>query len=199
MKDEKWPLEALDKVLVFDPSWDEKKSASRRGLAVVALTPSNRPIVLETYASRLDIGEVIGKIAELYRRWQVRGLFVEVVGNQHYVVELIKKWMENKELRGEACWMSISELRTSTKLSKESRIRDVVQEWGSRAGIWHTSMCDTLLEEYPYFPIGRTMDVVDAVAYGLTVVNRPYSEEEEMEESVLEEELLAGISARTGY
>jgi len=189
----------LDRVMVFDPSWDEKPGAARRALVVMGMTPNGKPGIIEAYASRKSINEVIDKAFELYLKWKPRGLWIETVGNQQYVVNLFQREMEKRERAGHPQWLSLQQLRTNTKLSKESRIRDAIQKYGAMDGIWHTALCDPFLEEYPFFPLTRTKDVLDATAYGLDLLRRPYTPEEEAEGEEAEDEVVAAMNAQTGY
>jgi hypothetical protein len=189
----------LDRVMVFDPSWDEKPTAARRALVIMGMTPSGKPGIIETFASRKGIDEIITEAFRLYARWRPRGLWIETVGNQSYVMNLFKREMEKRDMLGHPQYINIQPLRTNTKLSKESRIRDAIQKYGAADGIWHTALCDAFMEEYPFFPLTQTKDVLDAAAYGLDLLRRPYTEAEETERDESEEEMLQGMSAQTGY
>jgi len=198
--EERTYLRDLDIVMVFDPSMDEKPSAARRALAVLGMSPRGNALVLQTYASRKPITEVIEKSFELYAKWHPRMLGVETVGNQGYLVELYRKEMEQRRREGRRPdYINIIPLKTSTKISKESRIRDSIQRFGAMGALWIGEDCAEFLEEYPYFPMSKTKDVLDAVAYALEELRRPYSTEE-VEEGECEEELfLESMSAVTGY
>lgn len=196
---EKSLFESLDRVMVFDPSWDEKPDAARRALVVMGMTPTGKPGIIETYASREPIDICINKAFDLYARWKPRGLWVETIGNQEYVINLFRREMEKRDMLGKPQYVNLQRVHSSTKFSKEGRIRDAIQQYGARDGIWYTALCESFLEEYPYFPLSRTKDVLDAVSYGLDLLRRPMTDEEEMEAGETEEEIVGGMDSRTGY
>ncbi len=184
----------LDIVGVFDPSIDERPTASLRAIVYVGADSKQRMVVLETYASRDSMDKVLDAIFSLYAKWHPRVFGVEAVALSRVYIPLIEKECQLRKK-----WISASAIKVSTQKSKDSRIRDAIQQVASQGRLYVQSTMREFYQEFIDFPQGRTKDILDATAHCINLLSIPDSLEDQELYELLEEDFLKGRSEVTGY
>ncbi len=188
------PYSELDIVGAFDPSIDEKPTASKRAIVYPALDSKERVIVLDTYTSRDSLDKVLDVIFSTHSKWQPRVFGVEKAALQKVFI-----WVIEKESIIRKKWLSCTPVNVSTNRSKEARIRDTLQPIAAEGRLYIRHSMLELIEEWMDFPGGRTKDLLDALTMGIVLLRAPNSEEEDLEEREYEEKALDQRSSVTGY
>lgn len=178
----------------FDPSVDEKPSASRRAIVYVGMDAEQRVVILDEYASRDTVDAVLDNLYRMYYKWIPRDFGVESVALQRIYLNLIEK--EGK-LRKQ--WMRAKPIKVSTRRSKEVRIRDTIQQVAAQGRLYRQQWMRDFDIEFIDFPQGKFNDILDATAHAIDLLRVPASLAELEEEGRLEEVALDDRSAVTGY
>jgi len=155
------PLRVIPVILV-DPAISERSDAARSAVVCAGLSEDERVMVLETWADRCQPLRMIEKIFELADRYDpVLCVAVEGVAYQR----ALKGFIEAECLRRRR-WLNVREVRPGSLQGKESRIRGL-QPYAERGRLWlRRSTCRPLIDEFGDFPLGDTVDVLDALSYG---------------------------------
>jgi hypothetical protein len=188
------PYSELDIVGAFDPSIDEKPTASRRAIDYVAQDSKERVIVLESYASRDPLEKVLDVIFSTHAKWQPRIFGVEKAALQKVFI-----WVINRECEIRKKYIACTPVSVSTNRSKEARIRDTLQPIASEGRLYVRRSMLELIQEWVDFPGGRTKDLLDALAMGVVLLRAPLSDEEREAEEEWEEKVADSRSSVTGY
>jgi len=189
------PLEKLRVVMRVDPAISEARTAARTAIVVDGVAPDGRKFLLDVWAKRCQPSDMFDAIFSLYQRWGCQAVGVESVAYQRAIQHFLAE-----EARRRDRWLNIVELRPDTRKSKEARIR-AVQPYLERGEISVSREHREFLDEYRTFPMGSTVDVLDAWAYG-PVMWEPPLEAEESDSEAEEwgyQRALAGANATTGY
>jgi hypothetical protein len=135
------------------------------------------------------------KIFEFQDKWDCESVGVENVQYQR----AIKPFLEAESQR-RGRWINVRELKPDVRVKKEGRIR-ALQPYFERGEIFVRRDMRELLGEYEAFPVGATVDLIDALAYGPFVwdleEDSRSAPEEEREYNEFRYE--RGRSAVTGY
>jgi hypothetical protein len=182
-------------VILVDPAISEKSSAARTAVVCAGLDEAGRILVLETWAQRVQPLVMIEKLFEMAERWDPMAVAIEAVAYQR----ALKGFIEAECMRRHK-WLNIREVRPGNRESKETRIRGL-QPYASRGELWlRRSTCQPLVEEFESFPLGDTVDLLDALSYGPEVWVAPDGVEDPLEdrdEGVRER--FVGVNQWTGY
>jgi hypothetical protein len=183
-------------VILVDPAVAEKSYAARSAVVVAGLDEAERVLCLEAWAERCQPLKMIEKIFDMAQRWDPIAVVVEGVAYQR----ALKGFIEAECMR-RGRWLNVREVRPGSKEGKESRIRGL-QPYAERGRLWiRRSTCQVLVDEFEAFPLGETVDVLDALSYGPQVwitpdMDRPdivYRQEDERAPRY------EGVSSATGY
>ncbi len=188
------PYSELDIVGAYDPSIDEKPTASRRAIVYPAQDAKENVIVLDTYSSRDSLEKVLDVIFATHSKWSPRIFGVEKAALQKVFI-----WIIQRECEVRKKYIACTPVSVSTNRSKEARIRDILQPIAAEGRLYVRKSMLELIEEWVDFPGGRTKDLLDALSMGVQLLRSPNSEEEEKEEAEWEERLLDSRSNVTGY
>jgi hypothetical protein len=184
-------------VILVDPAISEKSYAARSAVVVAGLDEYERVLVLEAWAERCQPLTMIEKIFEMAQRWDPMCITVEGVAYQR----ALKGFIEAECMR-RGKWLNVVEVRPGSKEGKESRIRGL-QPYAERGRLWiRRSTCQVLVDEFEAFPLGETVDVLDALAYGPQVWVTPDVDRPEIMAALQEDERprrYEGVCAFTGY
>lgn len=186
------PIQGLRRFMRVDPAISEKSGTARSAIVVDGVHTDGRIFLLETWAKRCQPFEMIERIFELQDRYDCESVGIESVAYQRILKPVIEA---EAERRGR--WINVIELRPDTKERKENRIRGV-QPYLERGLIWVQKNMVDFLEEYKTFPVGKTVDVLDAWAYGPHQWSAPLDEVDEFEEQY-RIEVMGGRNSVTGY
>lgn len=184
----------LDIVAAFDPSIDEKPTASRRAITYWAMDSKERCILLDVYASRDNLEKVMDNLFLYHAKWRPRIFGVEAAALQKIFITVIEK-----ESRIRKKYISCTPIKVSTNRSKDARIRDILQPIASEGRMYIRRSDIEFTQEYIDFPQGRTKDILDASAHCIQLLRTPTSEEEALAESEYEEQIIQQRSNVTGY
>jgi hypothetical protein len=184
-------------VILTDPAISEKSTAARTAVVCAGLSEDERVFVLEAWAERCQPLKMIEKIFEMAERWDPMVVAVEGVAYQR----ALKGFIEAECMR-RGKWLNVREVRPGSREGKESRIRGL-QPYAQRGRLWlRRSTTSVLSEEFEAFPLGETVDVLDALSYGPQVWVMPDSDEDPR--LMIEDEddkpiRYEGINGYTGY
>ena len=184
----------LDIVGCFDPSIDERPTASQRAIVYMGADSKQRMVILETYASRDSMDKVLDAIFSLYAKWRPRVFGVEAVALSKVYIPLIEKECQLRKK-----YINATPVKVSTQKSKDSRIRDAIQQVASQGRLYISSTMREFYQEFVDFPQGRTKDIIDATAHCINLLSIPDSLEEQDLSDQLEEDFLKERSSVTGY
>ena len=192
--DKLYPYSDLDMVGAFDPSVDEKPTASKRAITYAAMDAKERVLLIDVYSSRDTLDKVMDTLFMTHTKWRPRVFGVEVAALQRIFITIIEK-----ESRIRKKYISCTPIKVSTNRSKDARIRDIIQPIASEGRLYIRREMMEFVQEYIEFPQGRTKDVLDAFAHCIQLLRTPFSEEEVEAEEEYEELILNQRSAITGY
>ena len=189
-------LDKLRKFMLVDPAISEKAGAARTAIIVLGVAPDGKVFILEAWAKRCQPLEMFDVIFNLHARWNVDSCAVESVAYQ----KAIKPFLIAEALRRNV-WLHVVEVKPDSKVRKENRIRGL-QPYFERGEIHVLRSQSELLQEYVEFPIGNTVDLLDALAYGPQIWEVPEladgaDEYDEWSDRGMSQ--LTGRSAYTGY
>jgi predicted phage terminase large subunit-like protein len=182
--------------MLVDPAISERSTAARTAIVVTGAAPDGRKFVLDTWADRCHPFKMFEKIFELQDKWDCESTGIESVQYQR----AIKPFLE-AEAQRRGRWINVRELRPDVRIKKEGRIR-ALQPYFERGEIFVRRDMREFLGEYESFPVGATVDIIDALAYGPFVWDmdedsRPIDPGEKQEYYEFTRE--RGRSAVTGY
>lgn len=148
----------MDILMAVDPAVSEKKSHCDNAIIVAARNPEGKIFVLEAYSEKGSPSEIVAKIMELHRKWSPRMVFVEAISYQKALIG----WVEEQQLRSGYCF-AIRPVHPGGQ-GKEERIRSL--EPYARQGLIHLRMDQVkLLDQFINFPLGKLVDMIDAMSY----------------------------------
>jgi len=183
-------------VILTDPAISEKSYAARSAVVCAGIDEAERVLVLEAWARRCQPLQMIDKIFEMAQRWNPICVTVEGVAYQRALKGFIEA-----ECQRRGHWLNVKEVRPGSREGKESRIRGM-QPYAERGRLWlRRSTTAVLAEEFEAFPLGDTVDVLDALSYGPQVWVGPDVERDQKNVFDIEEQAprYEGVSAYTGY
>jgi hypothetical protein len=190
------PLRVVPVILV-DPAISERSDAARSAVVCAGLTEDERAMVLEVWAERTQPLHMIEKIFEMAQRWDpVMCVAVEGVAYQRALKGFIEA-----ECQRRGIWLNVREVRPGSREGKTSRIRGI-QPYAERGRLWiRRSTCRELIDEFGDFPLGDTVDTLDALSYGPQVWVMPSIEGPEPRWNPFEETqpVYEGRSIYAGY
>ena len=189
------PVESMVRHMLVDPAISERSSAARSAIVVTGAAPDGRKFVLDIWADRCQPLRMFEQIFAFQDRWDCESVGVESVQYQR----AIKPFLEAESQR-RGRWINVRELKPDTRVKKEGRIR-ALQPYLERGELFFRREFRELLGEYESFPVGATVDLLDALAYGpfvwdLDEDNRELPEERQEYDRFRYE---TGRSAVTGY
>ena len=185
-------MSELTRFMRVDPAISESPGAARSAIIVDGVKNDGRKFILEAWARKCHPFEMIEKVFDFQDEYDCVAIGVEAVVYQRILKPVIEK---EAERRGK--WLNIVELKPDTREKKHNRIRGVQPEL-ERGNIWLRKDQEDFLEEYHQFPVGSTVDLLDAWAYGPHMWFEPLDDEEDVkEERVFQRH--SGRSEVTGY
>jgi len=155
----------LDVVLTCDPAISEKSSACRSAITVLAMTTFSKIIVLDYWVGRQgDPAKLIDKILDLAYQWQPRIIGIESVAFQASMEPYTKRAMAMRNV-----FYPLVMLKPDRNERKNQRILSMQPFFRAGQIFIQRGMFD-LIEEFETFPLGRTQDILDAMAYGVRIL-----------------------------
>ena len=159
----------LDIVMALDPAISERAKAARSAIICLGMSPSARIFVLEYWVGRQgDPGKLIETMLDMAYEWNPRAIGIEAIAYQQALLPFTQRIMQQ---RGK--FWSIIPLKpdrnTRTSEKKNQRILSMQPYFQAGQIFIQKGMLD-LIEEYETFPLGRTVDLLDAMAYAVRMV-----------------------------
>jgi predicted phage terminase large subunit-like protein len=155
----------LDIVITCDPAISEKSSAARTAIVVMGMSPYQKMILLEYWVGRQgDPAKVIQTYLDMAHFWQPRCIGIEMVAFQKALEPFTIKEMAS---RGE--YWPVVNLKPDRNEKKEQRILSMQPFFRSGQILIQRGMSE-FIEEYETFPLGRTRDILDAMAYAVRLL-----------------------------
>lgn len=162
----KVPRRELDVVLTCDPAISEKVAADRTAVIAVAMTTFHKIIVLDYWVGRQgDPAKIIDKILDMAYQWQPRIIGVESVAYQAAIEPYLKRAMVQRNV-----FYPFTPLKPDRNERKEQRILSMQPFFRAGQIYIQRGMFD-LIEEFETFPLGRTKDILDAMAYAVRLLS----------------------------
>jgi predicted phage terminase large subunit-like protein len=165
----------LQTFMRIDPAISERAGAARSAIIVDGVHSDERVFVLEAWAKRCQPYEMLDQMFKFYEQYNCLSVGIEAVAYQRILKPLIEHEAERRGV-----WVNVIELKPDTRERKENRIRGI-QPYLERGLIWLRRDMDEFLEEYRQFPVGKTVDILDAFAYGPHQWSAPLEGEAESE------------------
>lgn len=160
------PLRDMDVVLTCDPAISEKSSACRSAIIALGMTPFRKIIVLDYWVGRQgDPAKLIETMLDLAYKWQPRVIGIESVAFQ---ASMEPYTLREMTIRG--VYYPLLMLKPDRNERKAQRILSMQPFFRSGQIYIQRGMFD-LIEEYETFPLGRTQDLLDAMAYAVRLLN----------------------------
>jgi len=199
---EKVRLTSLNVVSAFDPALSKKTTAARSAHIITGVDPIGRVFIMSTWAKRVDPLVAIDNVFAQCHEWGVNRCAIEAVLFQKVLADLLqercKVW--NRDHPSDKMYSGMfEEVKPAKGKGKEGRIRALIGTSFEEGRIYiHSSMTD-FIDEYLHFPIGATVDLLDAFAYVSELWS--YGVEEDEIEAFLEreQEELDNRNPITGY
>lgn len=170
-------LSQMSKVLLFDPAPSEQRDINRERFArnaiiAIGIDAWGRKFVLESWADRLDLYDIIFKIFDLLEKWGTDTIAVEEVAFSKLYRHILERESERQGL-------SISVLKLKPgKLDKDTRIRGRIGDLRSGLYYFNRGECGPLMKEKDEYPYGSVVDCLDAWSYDDKVLQRPEAPQE---------------------
>lgn len=159
------PRRSLDIVICCDPAISERETASRTAIVVMAMTPYQKMFMLEYWCGRQgDPYKIITTLLEMAKFWQPRCIGIEMVAYQKALEPYTIRQMAESGV-----WYPIINLKPDRNEKKEQRILSM-QPFFRSGQIYIQRGMTELIEEYETFPLGRTRDILDAMAYAVRLL-----------------------------
>lgn len=186
-----FPIGRMRRFMRVDPAISQSDRAARTAIVVDGVDELNRKFLLETWAKRCEPSEMFNAIFDLHRRWQCEATYIEAVAYQRCIKPFLIQECERRKV-----WINVQEVKPDTRKTKEARIRGL-QPYFRSGEIFIQRSQEDFVQEYLSFPLGQTVDILDAFAYGPYVWSMPELEDEYYSDDEWHED--TGYSSVTGY
>jgi len=163
-------LSEMNIYTTIDPAISERIEGDFSGIVTVGVDCENNKFVLETKRLKVNPLELINEIFEVYKRYKPLMVGIETAVFQ----KTLKYWMM-QEMQKRNLYLPIIELKTEQK-SKEYRISALqpIFQYGS---IYLNRSMKELEDEILTFPIMRHDDLIDPLAYQVSMWSPPMKKE----------------------
>ena len=124
------------------------------------------------YIARYDRGrftptEVVERIAQHYKAFNVEKVGIEVVYYQKAILEDVKRFYQKTGIA-----LNIAAYDRDPRLSKDARIRGI-QPYAANGALHYREDMTEFVEEYEDYPMSRTVDILDALSDQFKIVQFP--------------------------
>jgi hypothetical protein len=156
-------ISEMRKFTALDPAISDKDQACNSAIAIVGVDHLFRKWLLKVWAKRVQPIKLIDMLFALCLHYDCESIGLESVAFQRALRFFITQEMER---RGQ--FLNVIELKTSTRQSKNERIRGL-QPYFERGEIYVVDRDDPgmrqFVDEYKGFPTGSLVDTLDAISY----------------------------------
>ncbi len=188
----RWPLEALDKVLLIDPNSGSPTAPDEAAITATGTTPTEDVAVLESYAGRPSPTGLVQTAVKMATRWRVRAIGVEEAGQQNTIHYL------EKELRAAGRYIPIIPLKHFNK-EKEIRIRQALSPLIAENKLWLSRKQREMISQIAQFPDLELFDRIDTLGYGPQIWRTPMAIAAQERHKGVVKSIMAHRSRKTGY
>jgi len=141
---------------VCDPAVSQEATADYSSVTTVGIDWQNNWYVLETRRGRWTTGELITELFATFKRWNPITMSIEVIGQAQGLMEPI--YNEEERL---GVFLPIEEIKTRSMISKEARIRSILQPRFERGKVFIRREMEELEDELLRFPKSKHDDLID--------------------------------------
>lgn len=149
--------------LVVDPAISEAQGADYSAFTVRAVNEKGHWYIVDVYRERgMPMSKLIDKIFELYKKWKLDAVGIEMVAYQKAIQYELQAEMQRRNI-----YLPLYDLHTETRTSKEYRIKSIAPRFENK-GIFfkkNDEMTEYLLDELFRFPKASHDDLIDSLAY----------------------------------
>ena len=163
-------------LLIFsacDPAVSQSVTADYSSITTVGVDPDDNWYVLEVRRGRWTVGELVDNLFSVYKEFEPLNMSIEVIGQAQGLLTPIKQEEERRKI-----YLPLIEIKARGQVTKESRIRSVLQPRFERGKIYIKEDMLDLKDELLTFPRGRHDDIIDS----LTDIEEIYWKPEEQDE-----------------
>jgi hypothetical protein len=162
-------VKSLYRIITVDPAASSNEEGARNAIVVLGTDQaSGKHFVLDVIASHDDPEDMITNILNTAQRWGVNRVYIELAGQQLYVIQ----WTE-KEARRRNYPLTVEHLKPGGR-NKDLRISGLTVPFKNGALFVHRSQTALIVDEYRHYrPGAKKRDVLDALAYALEVAPKP--------------------------
>lgn len=191
-REQRWPLDALDRVMACDPNSGKKSATDDATITVVGTSPRDERFVLESWGGKPSAPEYVDLIFQKAARWRPRVVGIEEAGQQ-----TTEQYFRIKR-REEGLFVRVEPLKPRNRV-KEQRILHAVQPLVLKGKLYMLPSQTALRKQIEFYPDVDNDDFIDGLAYTTELSRVPQSSEEEDEAQDLVKKILASRNSRTGY
>ena len=159
------PRNQLDVVITCDPAISERSAACRSAVVCVGMSPYGKIFLMDYWCGRQgDPHKLIQTILDMASEYYPRAIGIETVGYQKALMPYM-----NREMASRNKYYPIVELKPDQKEKKEARILSI-QPYFKTGQVFIPRNSLEFIEEYETFPLGKTVDLLDAFSYAVRLV-----------------------------
>lgn len=141
-----------------DPAISQEEGADESSIVVVGVDSENDWYVLETRTGKWTVGELIENMFAVHSQWKPITMTIETIGQAQGLMTPIHD-EENRRNH----YLPLVEIKSRGQITKQMRIRSVLQPRFERGKIFiYTDMYE-LEEQILKFPRGKRDDMIDAL------------------------------------
>lgn len=144
---------------MVDPAVSQAVKADYSCIITAGITPNNDWYILDIRRGKWTVGELMNEMFDVNREWKPVNMSLEVIGQAQGLVESVHN---EEDARNE--FLPIIEIKTRNNVSKQQRIRSILQPRFERGKIFireDLEHREELEDELLTFPKSRHDDIID--------------------------------------
>jgi hypothetical protein len=185
-----YKLSQLDIVTIYDPARSRESEyghLARNAIMTTGCTPDYDILVLDYFVGRKSFDVIYDALKQQCQRFSPRCVAVEDVAVQLSIGDAFYKIAQIENFR----LPSIQSIKPDTRINKKFRIKTTIQQIALRSKLFAQKHHHELRQEWEGFPNGRTIDLLDVLAYGIILHNIPDSVSYQSYNEKLKEKMLS--------
>ncbi len=154
-------------VMICDPNHAENKGRCRHSLSVIGYYKSKvegktdeRMYLLDSWAESCNYERLVAKIYEMAQYWRLSEFWLETIAAQR----ILKFYLEYRN-RIESRRLTVRELKIDYSPNAKKRRIEALNPWFAENRFFAQRKFTDFLLEYKGFPNGKTLDILDTIAY----------------------------------
>lgn len=141
-----------------DPAFSQKEGADESSITVAGVDEDNNWWVLETRNGQWTVSQLVDELFSVNAQWKPQGMSIETIGQGQSIMTPIYE-EENRRNK----YLNLFEITVRDRVSKEMRVRSVLQPRFERGKVYIRREMFDLEEQLLRFPRGRRDDMVDSL------------------------------------